>query len=326
MRVRTPAGEVEVKGTCFGVRVLDMQKRDLKSGAVGAAAAAIALVGVYEGKVAVSHAGQRVEVGAGESVRAGEGALDKRPLPEGQSAFDAKRSAVGADVPLEAANQNLVAQVGEYRKRLDAIAEQKTDLETKLASTQKQLEAARADGSVPKAKHEYDLDAEDWKELAAQGTGTYRAPCANDWNPAADAINRLGLAPTDMPAIKAAYARSNERVWRAVKPLCAAALGSAEAAERLGANTCKHVVLDVEQKRDREASRAAMVLVGEVRAGMRSEAEASHPVAKLFLALTGEAKVFEADLAQTFGPEEAHRLTFAEDMCMSHSEWSGKKR
>ena len=61
-RVHTPAGDVEVKGTCFTVKVADMQKRDMKSGAIGAALSALAFVAVYEGKVAVSHAGQRADL------------------------------------------------------------------------------------------------------------------------------------------------------------------------------------------------------------------------------------------------------------------------
>jgi hypothetical protein len=55
--VRTPAGEVTVKGTCFRVRVLS----------VGAAAAAALAVAVYEGKVGVSRAGVQVDLVAGES-------------------------------------------------------------------------------------------------------------------------------------------------------------------------------------------------------------------------------------------------------------------
>ena len=72
--VHTPAADVTVKGTCFRVKVNDeeddMNGRDVKVGAVGAVLAATAFVGVYEGKVAVSHAGQSVDLVAGQSAEA----------------------------------------------------------------------------------------------------------------------------------------------------------------------------------------------------------------------------------------------------------------
>ncbi len=90
-----------------------MDKRDVKSGVIGAALSALAFVAVYEGKVAVSHAGSRVDLGAGESAQAGsDGVHASGKLGEGEKAFDAKAaSAASGDVPLAPANDNLVAQV-----------------------------------------------------------------------------------------------------------------------------------------------------------------------------------------------------------------------
>ena len=93
-----------------------MNKRDVKSGVVGAALTALAFVAVYEGKVAVSHAGERVDLGAGESAQAGAGGVSTSgALGEGEKAFDAKVAA-SASEPLTQANENLVSQVGEYRR------------------------------------------------------------------------------------------------------------------------------------------------------------------------------------------------------------------
>jgi hypothetical protein len=58
--VRTPGGEVAVRGTCFRVRVL----------AAGTAAAAAVVVGVYEGRVAVTRGAATLELSAGEAARA----------------------------------------------------------------------------------------------------------------------------------------------------------------------------------------------------------------------------------------------------------------
>lgn len=328
-RVHTPAGDVEVKGTCFTVRVIDMQKRDMKSGAVGAALTALAFVAVYEGKVAVSHAGQRAELAAGESAQVGADGVSKSATSEGQKAFDAKLAAAEADGdPTALANQNLVTQVSEYKKRLEAIAVQKNELEKKLSSTEKQLEAAREGGTVAPAKHEFDLGPEEWKELAKEGTIKARTPCQREktWEPSPDALQKLGLAPHEAPVLKDAYKRSNDRLWATIKPLCAAALGSAEVAEKVGRSTCEHLVLDVERHKDSEAVGEAMRQVGEMRAGTRpmpGPNEPMHPVVKMFLAVTAEQTLFENDLAQSLGPEDAHRVTFSSELCMGHSTWGG---
>lgn len=329
-RVHTPAGDVEVKGTCFTVKVADMQKRDMKSGAIGAALSALAFVAVYEGKVAVSHAGQRADLAAGEAARTGPDGVVKGAVAEGQKDFDTKvaLAEAGAD-PMSTANENLVSQVSEYRKRLEAIADQKTELEKRLASTEKQLEAAREGGAVKPAKHDFDLDADDWKELAKEGTIKARTPCLRDkpWSPKPDNLQKLGLLPQDAPVLEDAYRRSNERLWNAIRPICAQAIGGLEVADKLGASNCQHVVLDIENRKDSDAVGEAMRQVGEMRAGMRpmpGPNEPVHPVVRMFLAVTGEGKSFENDLAQSFGPEDAHRIVFAEDgLCVHTSTWGG---
>ena len=328
-RVHTPAGDVEVKGTCFTVKVRAMQKRDIKSGAVGAALSALAFVAVYEGKVAVSHAGQKAELAAGDAAQTGPDGVSKGALADGQKAFDATLASAESVDPLEAANGNLVAQVSEYKKRLDAIAAQKTDLEKKLETTEKQLEAAREAGTAPKAKHDFDLDADDWKELAKDGTIKSRTPCQRkpDWQPTPEWLQKIGLAPQDGSVMKNAYLHSNERVWNAIRPICAQAIGSAEVADKLGVDTCQHLVLDIEDKKSSDAVAEAMRQVGEIRAGIRpmpGPNEQAHPVVRMFLAVTGESQQFENELAQSFGPEEAHRITFSDDMCMGRSTWGGR--
>ncbi|HSO35381.1 MAG TPA: FecR domain-containing protein, partial [Labilithrix sp.] len=229
-RVHTPAGDVEVKGTCFAVKIRGegttstnegdaMDKRDVKSGVIGAALSALAFVAVYEGKVAVSHAGGRVDVGAGESAQAGgDGVHATGKLGEGEKAFDAKvASASSADLPLAQANDNLVAQVSEYRARLEAIAAQKVDLELKLKKSEEKL--ASADGGPGRARSEYDLTQEDWAELAKTGQVKYRVPClkTDAWDVSGDKLSSLGLAPQDGAVLKEAYQRSHDRVWKELR-------------------------------------------------------------------------------------------------------------
>ena len=48
-----------------------------------------------------------------------------------------------------------------------------------------------------------------------------------------------------------------------------------------------------------------------------------NPVEKMFVTLTGEMPAFEADLAASLGPEEAHRVAYADAICMAKSQWAG---
>ncbi|MDB4935805.1 MAG: hypothetical protein JWP87_2777 [Labilithrix sp.] len=339
-RVHTPAGDVEVKGTCFAVKIrgegqgskvegVDMEKRDVKSGVIGAALSALAFVAVYEGKVAVSHAGERVDLGAGEAAQVGNDGVKKSgALGEGQKTFDAKVAANAAgDAPLAQANENLVAQVSEYRARLEAIAAQKLELEQTLKNTEQKL-ASKGDGSAPKSRSDFDLGTDDWKELAKDGTIKYMMPCKRPggWVATPDQLQKLALAPHDGPALQDAYAKSNQRLWSTIKPLCGQAIGSLEVAEKVGMSTCIHLVLDLAQAKEKDVANEAMRQVAEIRAGLRPMPvpnDGMSPVTKMFLALTGEMKSFEGDLAQSLGPEEAHRVAYADGMCMGQSTFGG---
>jgi hypothetical protein len=328
--VHTPAGDVEVKGTCFAVKVRpDMVKRDVKAGGVGAALTALAFVAVYEGKVAVSHASERVDLRAGESAQAGEGGVKRTgALAAGEKAFEASAAQAEESADSTAvANRDLVKQIGEYRSRLEAILSQKSDLETKLKKSEERLAAAH-DGGPSVVKPDFDLSPDDWKELAKDGTIKYQMPCLRKepWTPSTDKLNALGLAPQDAVTLHNAYADSNKRVWASVKPLCAAAVGSPELAEKIGPDTCIFLILDIEREKNSGAVDAARKQVGEIRAGLRpmpGPNDRLNPVAQMFLAITGETKSFENELAQSFGPEEAHRLVYSGEMCMHQSTFGG---
>jgi hypothetical protein len=299
---------------------------------VGAALSALAFVAVYEGKVAVSHAGERIDLGAGEAAQVGSDGVKKSAgVGEGEKSFDAKvaANAAGESTPLAQANENLVAQVSEYRARLEAIAAQKTELEQKLKKSEEKL---AADGAAPRTRAEYDLNQEDWAELAKKGKVKFRVPCfeQSGWELGPKQLNELGLAPQDSAPIKDAYQRSYERLWKEIRPMCAAALGTtADVIDKIGPSQCIHLIYDTAQKQDKEATSEAHTQVAEIRAGLRAEPgpnEKVHPVTKLFLMLTGANKLFEGDLAKVLGPEEAHRLAMSDTVCMSNNGWGGGKK
>jgi hypothetical protein len=306
-KVHTPAGDVEVKGTCFAVKNRT------------AGASALAFVAVYEGKVAVTHESDHLDLTAGETARTGPDGVKRT---DGDTDLD---TAIDRDGPLGQANQNLARQVSDYRSRLESVSAEKTALEAKLKKSEAILAAAQ-DGAIAVPHHDFDLSPDDWKELAKSGIVKFQMPCMNikenPWTPSSKVLDELGLAPQDAATIRSVYARSNQRMWAALKPLCAQAIGSTDIAERIGPDTCIHLVLDIESERSRDQAMTARRQAAEIRAGLRPEpapSDAMHPVLKLFLVTTAETKLFEADLAQSFGPEEAHRLVYSDTLCMGRN-------
>ena len=334
-RVHTPAGDVEVKGTCFTVKVSDMQKRDVRSGIIGGALTALAFVAVYEGKVAVSHASERADLVAGESAQLGpNGVARSGSLGEGEKAFDTSVAEAkgGADEPLLTANQRLAHQVGEYRSRLEAVAAEKSSLEDKLKKTEADLTAS-LDGDAPRSKSSFDLSPEDWKQLAREGTMKFRLPCTRPegpWEPTPETMRTLGLAPQDAAALKTAYAHSAQRMWDFVKPLCVSVVGTPELAEKIGADMCMHLVLDNDKSSGKDTQTESAKAVAEMRAGLRplpGPNDAVNPATRVYLNATDAVKGFEAELAQSLGPEEAHRLAYSDELCFSSSVFrSGPKK
>jgi hypothetical protein len=345
LHVRTPAGEVDAQGACLTVKVRGgeaaatatdgeeaMQKRDWKVGSVGALAGALVFVGVHEGRVAVSRASERVELSAGESASLGPDGATKGALGESERAFEAKAASASAtDEPFAKANENLVAQVSDYRGRLEALAMQKSALEAKLAATETRL-ASLSDGAAPRTRSEWDLDKDDWTALAKKGEVKYRLPCsARAMKPLSpERLSKLGLAPTDTPVLREAFDRANRATWEKIKPLCVQALGaSPEIVEKIGVESCPHLIYDLAMASDGDATREAHTRAAEVRAGLRPEpgpGERVHPVTQMFLALTAATGVVESELAKTYGPDDAHRLAYADDICASSSRWGGGKK
>ncbi|MDB5218832.1 MAG: hypothetical protein JWO86_6759 [Myxococcaceae bacterium] len=225
----------------------------------------------------------------------------------------------GDDVEsLRSANANLV----ESLQRADQT----------IASLREQLAAAPAPSGVKPATPPDDRDggrggrrargeptAEDWERMAQTGTVRVRVPCLRDkpWTPNQRAMDRLGLAPGDANVIRDAYAASNKRMADQIKPLCVKALGSAEAADRVGPKACSDAILAGAKRTDPEGTQKSLVRVAQINAGNTEATPAADGagVQQLLLAMTKETKTFEADLAAKLGPEEAKRLAWAPEMC-----------
>ena len=324
-RVHTAAGDVTVKGTCFRVQLSDseettMNGRDVKAGVIGAGLTAMALIGVYEGKVAASNARGSVELSAGQSATLNaSGAHKNGDLASGGKAF-AAASAVQAqssdDDPLMQANRNLVDTVKQYKDRLAANEADKAKIESQLKEAQQKLATQENDGAAPKS--EFDLSQDDWKQLAEDGTIKARYPCGGrggqPWTVSPDTLTDLGLSPDDGQVLQAAYQQSIQRQTDVLMPACAQLVGSADLAARLGPSVCSSVV---DHSVQGDQHRQDVTTVAQIRAGILpipGPNDSIDPYEKLLLSQTGELKSFESDLAKSLGPEEAHRIAYSESL------------
>jgi ferric-dicitrate binding protein FerR (iron transport regulator) len=322
--VHTPAADVTVKGTCFRVQ-LDgdegaMNGRDVRSGAIGAVLAATAFVGVYEGKVAVSHAGQSVDITAGQQAKAGPDGVSRvgGGGGEGEAAAAAAGTASEGEQALTAANANLASDVQRYRRKLEALEDEKKKLEKELDTAQAKL------GDAGPQKSEYDLGPEDWKELAKEGELRTRVPCngpQGDFSYSPKTLDKLGLAAQDGPVLQQALQASNARTWGVIQPLCSQALGGIDVT-KIGQTPCLNIIMDMASAKSHQAYDADMRQVTEIMAGMRpppAPGAQVDPLVAAELAMASESQNLVNDLAKSLGPEEAKHVVFADQGCWHNS-------
>jgi hypothetical protein len=149
--------------------------------------------------------------------------------------------------------------------------------------------------------------------LAGQSRIKYRIPCAlppeSLGKLAQPELDELGLSPGDREILTAAHRRSNARIWGVVRPHCLKIVGDGNV-ERLGTRGCLNLMRR-EGMADAPAFWRVRRQVGEVRAGVLQPDQASerqHPLFEVYMALTSEAERFEADLAQSLGPDDARSI------------------
>jgi len=291
-----------------------MKSRDLASAAGGAALAAVVVVTVYEGKKRLVRENHGTVLEAGQSGRPdarGDQAIEESALGAAEHALQAHGGETVA-TPTRMLARSIDASGGSLRK-LEDLEREKQDLRAQLRLLEEELSRQ----APARTRSEWDLDQNDWKELAEEGHVKFMIPCLmaggdswKGWPPSE--LDKLGLSPEDGQTVADAYRRSNERIWAVVRPLCLEAVGSEEVLNALGGPGCVQAINKQARSANAEAARAARQLVADVRAGLRPEPSdrPQHPVFESLMAVTGEMQRFEADLAESFGPEEAKRLAW----------------
>ncbi len=208
------------------------------------------------------------------------------------------------------------AELSQLRARERAVQEQLSMERKRIA----QLESELQEDPPPRqerTRHEFDFDRDDWRRMAADGVMKYRVPC----DPPDDVVlDELALAPDDRDVVRHAFAHSATRLRSKLLPLCAAALDDrTDVAQNLSTDSCRQLLMSTASDR----SESNLLSAHNVAAFMAGDAprpgQDSPLTERLFLALAEESKNFEHELAEAFGPEEAHRLAFSERLCFRTS-------
>jgi hypothetical protein len=208
------------------------------------------------------------------------------------------------DEALLRANANLAGSVSDYRRRLEALEEQKRALEEQKKALEKQLtEAVAKGGEEPKKPATNLLTADEWREFAKKQTLPLRLPC----DPGD--VNFEGLPTDDAAAAKAAFDASQKRVWSVVQSACAKALGLDEAmAEQLGTERCIPAIFSQTRGVSLKTVFHDVALVHAGDLPVPTSDDPTSALVRVVAAVTGERGSIEADLTSKLGPEDAQRV------------------
>ncbi|HEU4578435.1 MAG TPA: hypothetical protein VFS67_09280 [Polyangiaceae bacterium] len=290
---------------------MESRREWVRLGAAAAlgAAAVLAFDAIRAHPAARGGVAQPGTVGAPPAVEA-QVALESAGLPltgAGGAALANPPGRTPAKAQLAAQLESVNGKLARVQSQKDALQQQQRELEGQLRSLEDQV--------AERDRYKYDLTADDWRQLASEARVRYRVPCLMPleahWKMASSELDRLGLSPDDGELVAEAQRRSNRRIWDTLRPLCLQIVSDAEVVDLLGAASCLQLIEKVASRRDLSASVAARRQVAEVNAGLRVPPPAGqpqHPVFEALLAMSQEARRFEADLAESFGPEEAQRV------------------
>jgi hypothetical protein len=225
--------------------------------------------------------------------------------------------------PAMIANANLSQSLSECSHQLALVTEENVRLEQQLDSERNAV-ADAGKSTLARRIARRDLSLDDWKQLARTGTVKYVLPCGS-FNPSPETIDGLGLEANDVPVVRDAFVAARAVAWGQVRPLCASAVGSLNAADRLGLEACPQLILSSEKTTNPNAADVAMRAVAATRAGLSdpSALPTGDAVAATFYALTAVAKDAEAHIGAQLGPDEAQVAVYGTNNCSHMVDFPG---
>jgi hypothetical protein len=298
--VRTPAGSVRVKGTCFRTEVIEMKasRAGMAGAGAGAAVTALVLVTVYEGKVlTASPGGEQQEVAAGEVARIAPGRAPEILGEERRSTSG--NTAAGTDSAIAPSTAR-------------GLVKQNLRLQAEKAKLQAELEVLQAQLSSTKGKSRrskmLNLTKEDLQEMARRCELRWDRPGLGSTPPTASskAARALGLSKEERATIDEVYKRYHRRMSDAIRKIYIEATGNAKVADSLSPSAMESEIVDKSTLAERKH---VFQKLARERAGLQAPANPSAglPVERLYRLLTSAGDRVERDLAAVLGADLARR-------------------
>jgi hypothetical protein len=308
--VDTPAGRVDVTGTCFRVEVNPMRKQTLIGAGVGAALAATLVVTVYEGRLLFANDSGKAEAKAGETIVVGS---ETAPTVVKTEADPDDVADIIAPAPADdITRDDLLVRDEQQRKEIAA-----------LKSKMKKMQHRVADGSAKKVKRggprTHDEDGRPWfdpspealKEFAEECRVRYDTPPVTGMKPMQFGPERggeLGLTAEELSALNQVMTAMHA-AWRdRIRDLYIEATGDNAGADQLSSQAMQQEIND--KGAEGEMPRVQKLIAWE-RAGMvepPADWSSASPVERFYRMLSQLGDEMQVALGDRIGAERAKFL------------------
>ncbi|MGH1344744.1 MAG: FecR domain-containing protein [Nannocystales bacterium] len=329
--VQTPAGSIQVRGTCFSVDLeeansLMTDKRPPKPAdprrplALGAALAVAATVTVYEGRTVLANDSGVLELSAGERGTARSGSAPSRSNPAALSL--AERSGGLSDTT----TQELHALRSENRRQATELQELHSQLgrapeadDTTAPDPKKRTRFSAWGPPIPEGFDHYQPTQAALEEMAECGIVAWDQPpvWADDQQPDPEYLDALGLTAQERTMFEAAFHSFRSETIATARSFYVELGGDSALAEAIDPTELLGMVYGRTDLDTREDSRIALAME---RAGLaEAPSEELQPSERFLRWDANLGNAFEASLEEHFGAQRAQELRAARDG------WPGKR-
>jgi hypothetical protein len=307
--VDTPAGQVQVLGTCFRVEVDPMNPllKSVVSAGAGAIVATAVVVTVYEGKVRVSNASGVLDVRPGESASLRDGQAPARlDTPSAPVASAGPSAALLAAPPADVTREQLLVRDGQQREQLATLDGRVRQLEAEKAAL-----ASKKPGGPDEpreGRHKvHGFTPEEWAEMAEKCEVRFDLPQfgLNPPKIPARQAAAMGISDDQRIAMESVLGRMNSQYMSTVRGLYVEVTGDTAGADNLEPLA---MVNEMEHKSPPGSSSAARKRVALERAGKvapPADPQAGPAIERLMRYVLGVSDDTERELAAVVGAEKA---------------------
>jgi hypothetical protein len=307
--VRTPAGDVVVRGTCFRVEVIEMKglKQALGGAALGAGVTAAVLVTVYEGKVRFANAEGATEVAAGERAVARVGDAPGPVVDVAPRAGNTPGASTALAEPPSptATREELLGRDEAHRRELVTLRARVHQLESTAASA-----AAKPGEKSADERPFFDPSPEELKAMAARCELRWDHP---QMEPEEESLSpeqamMIGLSDEERRTLNKAHHDFQLRNLATLRQIYLEVTGDTNGAEELSATS---LFEEINRKSSPVEIRQVYQRLSAERAGLAvppTDLSKASPYERMMRMATGLGNETEKLAATVLGPERAHRI------------------